>query len=617
MRYSARVDVVAFLARHPPFDSLDPDDLSHLSHGVTVERYPAGAVILRQAGEPSRFLYVVREGAVEILDDERPIDLMGEGELFGEWSLLAGSGPSATVRAHEDTECYLIDRLEAERLLGSQQGLAFIARAMHRRVARATGRDPEAASTELRSVGSMVNRPQVTCPPDTPVTEAAALMTRERISCLLIPRDGGWGILTDRDLRSRVVAAGRGFDTPIETVASFPVGTVPEDTPAVEVLLRMLEGGFHHFPVTDPEGRVTGVVTDTDLMGIGRHSPFTLKSSIERAATREDVIETARGLPDTVASLVDSSVDPVDIGHVVGLTIDALTRRLIALAIEKYGEPPVPWAWLALGSAARQEQALHTDQDHALAYESGGRTVEEIDPYFAEFTEFVTAGLEASGIPRCEGDVMASNSELRKSVEGWVEAFHSWMVEPGRIGSMLLSIVFDYRRVDGPLDIELALDAEIRSARQNVQFMHHLARRALDHKPPTGFFRDFVVEGKGDHAGRLDIKHGGITIIGNLARTHSIGAGLSEKRTIPRLRAAAVAGALDAEEAMKLEEAFTFLWEVRLEHQAAQLRAGVQVDDFVDPATLGPVTRRGLKEAFRIIAQAQKSLGLELGVRLR
>jgi CBS domain-containing protein len=113
------------------------------------------------------------------------------------------------------------------------------------------------------------------------------------------------------------------------------------------------------------------------------------------------------------------------------------------------------------------------------------------------------------------------------------------------------------------------------------------------------------------------VKHGGITIVGNLARSYAIGAGLVEKRTIPRLRAAAEAGAIEDELAAGLEEAFRFLWGVRLEHQVRRIRAGEPADDFVDPAELGPITRHGLKEAFRAIARAQRLLASDLGVTQR
>jgi len=190
------------------------------------------------------------------------------------------------------------------------------------------------------------------------------------------------------------------------------------------------------------------------------------------------------------------------------------------------------------------------------------------------------------------------------------------MSDPGFEGSILTSIAFDYRRVAGPLDVEPSLDVVVATApKEYRQFLRHLDRRALDLRPPTGFFKDFVVEDKGEHAGRLDIKHGGITIIANLARAFTIREGRAEKRTLDRLRAAEATGQSNAERREALEEAFRLLWQTRLEHQAAQVRTGAEPDDFVDPKTLGPIARLGLKEAFRIVVSEQKWLASDLGVR--
>ena len=178
------------------------------------------------------------------------------------------------------------------------------------------------------------------------------------------------------------------------------------------------------------------------------------------------MVAVGRDLPRTVNALVDAHADPVDIGHVVGVTIDALTTRLIDLVLRDVGQPAVPWAWMALGSAARHEQALFTDQDHALAYEPQDESPEEVDAFFADLAKRVTDGLEAVGIPRCNGGAMAENKEFRRSTQGWIEAFRGWMSDPGITGSIFTSIVFDYRRVTGPLEIEAALDDVIRGARE-------------------------------------------------------------------------------------------------------------------------------------------------------
>jgi CBS domain-containing protein len=607
------MDVAAFLAAYPPFDGLDGDQLRRVAAAAQVEFFPAGTTILERSGEPAAYLYVVRKGAVEILDQGRLVDLIGEGETFGELSLVSGQGPVASVRTAEDTLCYLIPGALAQELLQGASGARFLASVARRRL------DSTVAPTEmpdlLTRVGAQVRRPLVTAPPDATVAQVASLMTEERVSSLLIPLGEGWGIVTDRDLRSRVLAAGRSADTPVTEVMTSPIVTVPAETRVAEVLLGMLERGIHHLPVTDRTGTVIGMVTDTDLLDLAQQSPFVLKSAIERAADHDAAVAAARDLPETVATLVGTSVDPVDIGHVIAVTIDALSRRLLELGIARLGEPPVPWAWLALGSEARREQAMFTDQDHALALEPGDRADEDVDPYFAELARAVTDGLEAAGIHRCHGNAMAEHPALRRSVDGWVEAFSGWMQDPGAEGSILSSIVFDYRQIAGPLQAEPALDEVVQSApRAYPMFVRHLSRRALDLKPPTGFFRDLVVEAKGEHAGRLDIKHGGITIVTNLARAYDIRTGRSDKGTLERLRAACDAGQISEGSRDALEETFRLLWAIRLEHQVAQHRAGEAADDFVDPQELGPVQRRALKEAFRIIAAEQRALHLHLGM---
>ncbi len=608
------MDVPTFLSRHPPFDALSPEALADTARSVQIEHFPTGTVILEQSGEPSRFLYVIRKGAVELLSQGQLYDLLGEGEVFGQFSLLDGESPTATVRAHEDTLCYLIGADAADRILGTSAGTSFVLGRMRERLSAGyeTASQPGAP---YRPVGSLIRRTPISADAGMTVAEAAERMAAERVSCLLVPMRGGTGIVTDHDLRVRVLATRRSPGTPVEEVASFPAKTLEADALAGEALLAMFAEGVHHFPVVAADGKIVGVVTATDVMDVGRHTPFSIRAGIERAKTREDVIAAGRELPHVVCTLVDASAEPVAVGRVVALVVDALTTRLLELGIERSGEPPVPWAWLALGSAARHEQALHTDQDHAMALDLGDRPKIEVDPYFADLAEFVTAGLEEIGIPRCKGDAMAANPALRKSVPEWGHALREWMHDLSRSGSILSSIVYDFRRVAGPLDPEPELQRVMLEARTDDAFLRHLVRRALDTHPPTGFLRDLVVERKGDHVGRLDVKHGGITIVGNIARLEAVRAGIPAKGTLDRLRGAAGAGAMDAAAAKELREAFRFLWEVRLRHQVAQVREGQTPDDFVDPSTLGAFSRRGLKEAFHVTARAQRGLASELGIR--
>ncbi len=465
----------------------------------------------------------------------------------------------------------------------------------------------------LVRVESLVRRPPVACPPTTSIRDAAALMTRERISSVLILHPDGPGILTDRDLRSKVVALGRDPDTPISDVMTARATTIPGSAMVGEAILAMLEGGFHHVPVTDGVGDVIGVVTDTDLIGLGRGSPFLLKRAIEDAPDEAAAIAVASELPRVVRSMVQAGVDPVDVGYAVALMTDSLTVRFVHLATEELGSAPVSWAWLALGSEARREQGLHSDQDHAIAYDSRGEG-RDLDPYFASLATRVTANLEAAGIPRCPGNVMATEPALRRSLDEWVQTFRGWLRDLGEGATTQASIAFDYRRVAGTLDAEARLDDVLRDTARHPGFAASLAHRALDPKPPLGVFGRLVAERRGPYKGTLDIKHQGLLIVTTLARALSVGRGIVERSTVARLRTLPRDGGFDGALVADIEEAFRFLWGVRLRHQANEALRGGDPDDHVDPGSLGPVTRAGLREAFRVIERAQRALALELGL---
>jgi len=475
--------IAAFLERFPPFRDLDSHHLSDLAEHVEVASYPPETVVLRQTGEPSHRLFVVKSGIVDLTDEGRVVDHLGEGDVFG-LSVLSDLAPALSVRARTVTECFLIDADRARELLGTSAGLAFLGRNLAR--------------------------------------------WRERDS-------------VDQHLQR----AGAGD---------------------------------------------------------------ALAEEIARASDLDSVVTAAGRLPSTVRSLLDASVDPIDIGHVVGMTIDHLTTRLVELAVDDAGEPPTTFAWIALGSAARHEQALATDQDHALAYGCRDSEVEAVDPYFARLAGTVTEGLEACGIPRCRGGVMAENPAWRRTVDGWRERFGEYVADPGIMGTRIAGIAFDYRRVLGPVDVEAVLDEVIRRARTDDAFMQRLARTVLETRAPLGRLRDVVTERGGEHVGTLDIKHGGITLVTNLARLYAIQAGISENRTVERLHGAASDGVITDGTRQDLEEALRVLWRIRLQHHVDQIEAGAEANDHVDPSSLRPMTRRTLAASLHIIAEAQERL---------
>jgi len=320
-------------------------------------------------------------------------------------------------------------------------------------------------------------------------------------------------------------------------------------------------------------------------------------------------VRVAGGLRRLFLWLLAAGLPPLDIGRVLTLQLDSLRLRLIDFAIEALGPAPREWAWLVLGSAARREFTLGSDQENALAYADDGDPADEA--YFERFAERVNAGLERCGFVPDLNRVLARNPQWRMSDSAWVRVFRECLTEPDNSHLIRATVSFDFRAAAGGLDIVPPLIAVIREAPAHPQFLRQLARVAADPKPPLRFTGSILV----DDDGRIDIKRRGVTPIVNLARFHAIGSGITISATADRLVAAEQSGALAGADAAGLREALDIVARTRLRRHAGQIEAGVAVgaiDNMVDPQELAPVARRELREAFRVVAHAQRRLGAYL-----
>jgi CBS domain-containing protein len=607
------VDVATFLGRHAPFDELASAELDAIVAATEIVFYLRGEVIFEAGGVALRHVWVVRTGSIEIVDDGEVVDQATEGEVVGAVSMLSGDGPLLTARAHEETLAYRIDGAVAARAFTSPAGVGFLGRSLRRRERSLLAHvDAAAADPWVVPLGEVATGEVLEVPADRPVRLVAAAMRDRGASSALVRDDEGWAIVTDRDLRVRVLADGADPGGPVGAVASSPVVSLPADATAAEALSLMLERGIHHVPVTEA-GVVRGIVTDTDLMALERRSVLQLRRELARGPTTEAVVEIAGRIPGALADLVVASMDPLAVAHLAGVLRDAATVRLLELTTERLGPAPCPWAWMTLGSQARYEQGIETDQDHALVVEPTDGA--DVDGYFAELGETVTAALEATGIPRCRAGVVAANADWRGSLEDWRARFTTWSKDPDPWSFGRAAIALDHRMLAGPLDADRAFTGPLRAMGRDPMVQRRLARWVVEQRAPRGFLRAAIVEGRGTSDATFDVKRQGIAIITSLARVVGWRAGVEDNRTGARLRAGAAAGSIGAEDAAVLDDAFRLLWQVRLDHQAEQVRRGLLPDDQVDPRRLGPLTRQALKEAFRRIEAAQQVLSLEMGFR--
>ncbi len=559
-------------------------------------------MVLVEDGPPSDALYVIRSGAMELVHADQIVDVLQPGQCFGHPSLLTGLAPAFTVRARDDATCVLLGREPAMRVFAHPAGARFVAATLRRRLVRTASVAHALPELSMTRLGALVRRPPVFVEPDATVGEAAAAMTTAHVTAALVRGADGVGIVTDRDLRERVLAAGRSPSEPV-AVATRDALLAPEERTASEALVDLLDAERRELCVTARDGRILGLLTVEDIAG-GEHSPFALRREIARAAGDDRLVEVVTsGMPRLLASLLSAGLAPADIGRALTVQSDTATLRLTELAFRRHGPAPVPWAWLALGSVARRELTPASDQDNALAYADDAGP--DADPLFARVAVDVNAGLARCGLGEDHAAVLARDARWRMTAGRWHAVFRECLEHPDRSHLVRAAVAFDFRQVAGGLDVVPALTAVIRDARRHPDFIARLARTATDWKVSVSR-RGFAT----DRHGHVDLKRGGALPIANLARLHAFAAGITVSGTLDRLVAAEEVGRLDADTATSLREAFETVSRVRLEHHAECLASGRPADNHIDPGALAPLRRAGLREALRAVAAAQRQLAV-------
>ncbi len=588
---------IDFVKQTPPFNRLNHAELEDVEQSLREAKYSWEARILERDGPVSQYLYLIRHGSVRLERGERVAQVLEEGELFGYPSLLSGNPPSADAVANQDSVIYLISDVVFKQLLNNQAFAEYFMRGLSsrfRNIAKAEGRP--AGDTLISPVGTLVRRSLIAVEPDTTIAEAARVMRDAGVSCLIVSSQPP-GILTDRDLRNRVLAAGRNGGTLVKDVMTQPAKSVPAETPLISALLYMFEHRVHHLPVTESD-RIIGLVTPTDLLRHQAQSPLFLLKRLEHLKDEpESLAGYAPKIVGTVETLYENGLDPAQIGRVVSNLNDTLAKRLLQLAEVKCGPPPTPYAWLVFGSEGRMEQMLLTDQDNALVYQDD---TPDAKAYFDQFTAFMLDRLVQAGFPPCPGGYMAINWHY--PLARWVEMFRSWLERPEPRAILEAAIFFDFRVVYGKLDMA-PIEQLILRAKDHPIFLAHLARTSLQFQPPLGFFGRIRQKN-----GLVDLKKGGIAPIVGIARVYGLTAGSHCRSSLERIEAAVEARSLSQEGANNLVDTYRLLQRLRLRAQLTSLSENRQPDNNIHLDSLSSLDRKYLKEAFASVREIQQTI---------
>ncbi|MDD3814760.1 MAG: DUF294 nucleotidyltransferase-like domain-containing protein [Desulfocapsaceae bacterium] len=621
---------ISFFKGIMPFNTLDDNTLRNIARHCRIDFFPKGTRLLTADTTELTHLYLIQRGGVKAFleDDNGEVtlkDFRGEGAYVGALAIIRGTPANLNIETVEDTFCFLLPREIFLDLIEKQAAFAhyylksfsekIVTTAYnelrHHKVARRSNEDLYLFTIKvgdlvksLRKVGA-----------DATIQAAAALMSEFRVGCLLIhdalDDEKIVGIITDRDLRSKVVAAGMDYSQPVTTIMNSPVQTVLSQSLCFDVLLKMMDTGIHHLAV-ERGGRIVGVITSHDIMLLQGHSPYYLFKEIRGQQQIPGLYPLAQKIPEVIRGLIGEGAKAGNITQMIAILNDHILGRMLTLLEKELGPPPVPYCWLLLGSEGRREQTFKTDQDNAILYADPVDEVERqaAEAYFKDFAAKAIDHLVNCGYPLCPGEIMAINPLWCQPLSVWKQYFERWIAAPDPQELLNSTIFFDFRAGFGETTLAEELRAHLnRGIAGKDVFLFHMARQCMDSRVPLSFFKNFIVEKDGEHKNRLDIKRQGLSPFVNFARVLALKFGVKETNTLARLKALMEGEHIQGELWSAASEAYELQMQQRLVHQLKQIEEGVLPDNHIDPADLSDLERRMLKDAFTVIERLYGVLG--------
>lgn len=619
-------EVIEFLGKTPPFDLLSDEQKDLTAASTSVEFYPRGIKILTQNGPPCNALRVIKKGGVKVFmsdgrEGEVVIDYRSEGDSFGFVSLLSGDRSRANIQALEDTVCYLIPKDSVVELMNGQPLVrdyfmkSFFGNFIDKTYGGMGTKDPAFGMSDkllyTTPVRELIAREVVTCTSGAPIREAASIMSTQRVSSIIVldEEDVPAGIVTDRDLRDKVVARGVPSDTEVDEIMSPPLIRVDGGESCFEALFRMIKYNIHHLLVVDG-GNLAGVVTNHDFMMIQGTSPLSIVKNLSKIKSLDGFRPVAESLDRITSRMVRQGVAARHITKIISEVGEHILQRILELLVEKLGRPPAPFAIMLYGSQGRKERTYKTALDCAIVYDESGAAEAPVDAdgYFRIFARELEEVLDSCGCPTLNKAPFGPGTTIYATPELWrrrvVES-----LKTGREEDVLRAGEFlDGRHLFGHAGLTAGLmDDLVREISAGRALIEQLTAVAAMNKSPIGFFKQFVVERSGEHKDELNLDEKGIQPIVGGIRALSIQHGIRETSTLDRLDALAGKRVL-ARSRRDLASAWEFLMQLQLQSQVDRLESMEKVDDFIDPGKLSHLERKTLKETFEIIVGLQETV---------
>jgi CBS domain-containing protein len=612
-------EIIEFLSNISLFSSIPTEEIEKLYNKITIEEYKKGTHLFYQGKSEIKNLYIIKEGEIELYFEKEGkkeiIGYLSKGEAVGGIAILMNSGITVrNILIKKDALFYIIPKQIFLELCGRFEAFyEYFTKTYSSLIPKNMEYQEESLDFFNHKIENICNKDLIYCYEADPIKHAASVMKRFNISSLLIRNIKGEfiGIVTDSDLRNKVVADGYNIERPVFEIMSAPLITMPENALIFEAIIEIMRKNKRHLAVSDIDGDIIGIITHRDILSAQGQTPCLFIREISSAQTLEKIIEKNSQIPKIIHGLIGKGAKSENITRFITTISDAVLNKLVEFAIDDLGAPPAKFVFMVMGSEGRQEQTLKTDQDNAIIFEDAKGSEKEVMDYFLKLGEKVCNWLDKAGYKFCKGNIMAKNPKLCQPISIWKKYFNAWIYEAQPEDLLNASIFFDFRKGYGDDVLIDELRAFLFDSLKNWSgFFRRLTENALYFKPPIGLFRNFIVETKGKHKNSFDIKRAMMPVV-DFARIYALKHSLKETNTHERLDKLYAKKVLSNKDYKDIDQSYKFMMQLRF---VRQVRAIVyekkEADNYINPNNLSRLEQKMLKEIFKKIEKFQEDSGL-------
>ncbi|WP_158771382.1 DUF294 nucleotidyltransferase-like domain-containing protein [Paraglaciecola sp. L1A13] len=591
-----------FLRESAPFNLLNEEQRNVLAQSITVAYFSqddVASLLKQQQGS----LFLIYNGQYSVQDSADAERHVSDGDYFGCDNLWQKQPNAISIKVDSPGLVYCIPKKSFSQCAVKHPSIETFFRNYTSEQIYSEHVDDSKSMWLYKPIKEVISGDVIGEDIHSSILQGVQKMSRSSVSSLVITDNQTLvGILTDRDIRNRVVAQQTDVNLAVSEIMTRDPVKINEQRTLFDALCVMTEHNVHHLPVVDKNtGAPIGMLTASDMIRHQRGNVLFVINELTKASSLYELSRLSWQLPHYFSKHAKRLGDFDIAGKVLSQATDIMTRRLISFFQQQHGEAPLEYCWLVYGSQAREDQTMGSDQDNGLLLSH--EPTPEQGKYFADMAEYVCRGLDKCGIQLCTGNIMASNPELRLSVDQAIKQAQVWVREPSPQAILNCNIFLDVRGVAGDRSLLSRLHEGRKDLLKQSRFIAALTRHASEGHVPLSMFQKFVYKKGLAKKDCIDLKHSGVAIINNLVRIYSLANGLTMPSIPHRLDGLLSHSGLSTKDVKNLRDIWLLLNRLRWRHQIENK----VTDNYVSISDLSSIEKYQLKEAMRVIRRTQQA----------